>query len=907
MARTRGHATGYWLQMLESRRFPAPRALITGLIAFALLCTRALVCHAEAPFSLATTPGQLPKGVVPIAYRLDLAPDLEQLKFSGREEIDVDVSAATNAITVNAVDLVIGKAAVVGDASARVSVTMDAPRQTATLHFAHALAQGRHTLAIAYSGRIPATPAGIYYNDYSTPAGNRRMLVTQFEATDARRMFPGWDEPVFKATFELSVELPGDLAVVSNMPPARTEAAGNNAAGVTLKKTVFMKTPRMSTYLLVLCAGHLQRIHDTSSGTDIGVWTVEGKAEQGREALQGAVKLLTYYNHYFGLPYALPKLDHIAVPGNYAAGAMENWGGITYIDNALLMTPASSSEDTRQNIFAIVAHEMAHQWSGDLVTMAWWNDLWLNEGFASWMGSKATDALNPDWLIWLGEHASKERAMATDARSTTHPIQMQIADESEIDTAFDAISYNKGEAFLRMLEVYLGEDAFREGMRRYMKAHAYSSATTADLWSEMSATSGKPVTDIAARFTEQPGVPLIRVALACQSGTTIATLQQERFTIHDPNATPLTWNVPVVLAVVGGHTTPTTLLVDKSGATASFAGCGNPVKANFGDTGYYRVQYDAAALQALTARYAALAPADRVNLLADEWALTQAGRSPIANYLNLTRKLSQESTLVVWIDVIAKLYEIDDLTRAARVRSAFRNYALKLLHPIFERTGWDARAGESNQTALLRAALIAALGRFGDTAVIAQCQRRFAAFVANPDSLAANLRSPVLQTVGRYADQRTFAQLRSLGRAASNTEDKLRFYYALAEAQNTEFVDQNVRIALTDEIANGRVNRFLIQVAQKSSDPDLVWKAVVAARAPILEKLPLGPREALLPAIAIESVNPAVATELLALPEAQASKGARYRTARSVERIQERAEFKKRVLPALAGWLSSAH
>jgi aminopeptidase N len=891
------------MHTFHRHRRSATHARVTRSLLFGLLGCAVLVCRAEAPFSFATTPGTLPKDITPAAYRLDLAPDLAALRFTAREEIDIDVSQASDAITVNAVDLTIGKAALSGKESVSAQITIDAPRQTVTFRFAQALAKGRHTLAIDYSGRIAATPAGLYYNDYATAAGTARMLVTQFEAIDARRMFPGWDEPAFKATFQVSVELPADLAVVSNTPVASTEPAGKNAAGVTLKKTVFMRTPRMSTYLLVLCAGPLQRIHDASTGTDIGVWAVAGKAEQGREALQGAVRLLAYYNQYFGLRYPLPKLDHIAVPGNYGGGAMENWGGITYIDSVLLMNPASSSESTRQAIFAVVAHEMAHQWSGDLVTMAWWNDLWLNEGFASWMGAKATDALNPDWLILLREHASKEGAMSADARSTTHPIQMPIADESEIATAFDAISYNKGEAFLRMLEAYLGEDTFREGMRRYMKAHAYSNATTADLWAELGAASGKPVADIAARFTEQPGVPLIRVAVACQSGATVATLHQERFTIHDPRAAPLTWNVPVEIGVIGDAHASTTLLASGNATTARFDGCGKPVKANLGDAGYYRVEYDAAALQALTAAFATLAPADRVNLLADEWALTVAGRAHVAEYLGLTRKLRDESTLVVWSDVIARLYEIDALTRRSALQAAFRRYALQLLRPLFSRTGWDAQPGESNQTALLRAAVISALGQFGDASVIAESRRRFSTFVADPSALAPNLRSAVIEIVGRYADQATFEQLHALGKAASGTEDKLRYFYALAAAQNAAFIAQNINIALTDEIANGRVNRFLIQLAHQSSDPDLVWKAVLAARAPILAKLPAGRRSDLLPAIAAESMNPAVASGLLALPEAQASKGARYQAAKAAERIEERSEFKKKLLPALALWL----
>jgi aminopeptidase N len=880
------------------------RIFALRLLAFGLICCGPLVCQAEPRFSFAATPGPLPKNVVPSAYRIDLAPDLQERKFTGREEIDVAVTEPTAIVTLNAVDLKFESVTLKGESGAAL-VTLNAAKQTASLRFARALARGRHTLVIAYQGPIPESPAGIYYNDYLTATGPQRMLVTQFEPLDARRMFPGWDEPAFKATFQLSVEMPSDLAVISNTAPASEAPAGKNAAGVALKKTVFAPTPRMSTYLMVLCAGHLQRIHQMVSGTDIGVWTVAGKAEQGREALRAASKLLPYFNTYFAVPYPLPKLDLIAVPGNYAAGAMENWGGITFIDDALLMNPESSSEATRQIIFAITAHEMAHQWSGDLVTMAWWNDLWLNEGFASWMGAKSTDELNPDWLVWLREHASKERAMSGDARATTHPIQMPIADDSAIETAFDSISYNKGEAFIRMLETYLGADAFRDGMRRYMKAHAYSNTTSADLWAELEASSGKPVTQIAAQFTEQPGIPLIHVALVCRDGATIATLRQGRFTINDPQAAPLTWNVPVRIGVIGSMADSRTVLVGKDGASAKFAGCGKAVKANLDDAGYYRVQYDKAPLQALTAAFKTLSPGDRVNLLADQWALVISGRDPAGSYLDLTRQLSDETALVVWADVIARCREIDDLARHLPVQAAFRSYALHLLRPALARLGWDAQPGESNQAALLRPALIGILSKFGDAAVITESQRRFAAFVADPHALAANLRAPVIETVGRYADQATFDKLRSLGRAASSTEDKLRYYYALAAAQDGAFIDQSVKIALTDEIANGRVNQFLIQLALQSRDPELVWKAVLAQRGPILAKMTAGRRGFLLPAIAQASSSPALAAELVALPEQQKSQGARYEAAKAAARIQEQAGLRKNLLPPLAQWLAS--
>jgi aminopeptidase N len=869
-------------------------------LACAFILFSALPASAEAPFSFAATSGQLPKDVVPAAYRIELVPDLQHLSFTGSEEIDVSVAQPTATVTLNAVELAISHAALAGVSGSAAEVTYDAKKETATLHFAKPLPAGHYKLALTFSGHIPETPAGIYYDDYATSAGERRMLVTQFEAIDARRMFPCWDEPVFKATFQLTVTLPADLAVVSNTPAAHAETVPGKG-GVTLRKTAFAQTPRMSTYLLVLCAGYLDRIHNASSGTDIGVFAVTGKAEQGRFALEAAEKILPYYNNYFGVKYPLPKLDLIAVPGNYAAGAMENWGGITFIDNALLMTPGSSSEGTRQTIYMVVAHEMAHQWSGDLVTMAWWNDVWLNEGFASWMAAKVTDALNPDWQYWLSEHASKERALAEDARPTTHPIQMTITDESQIGSAFDSISYQKGEAFIRMLETYLGEDAFRDGMRRYMKAHAYSSATTADLWAALQESSGKPVKEIAAGFTEQPGIPLLRVDVACRNQETVATLTQQRFTINDPKAAALSWNVPVQIGAAGG--TAQTMLVKGSG-TFSVPGCGKAVKANWGDTGYYRVEYDAKNLAALTAAYPALPAGDRVNLLSDQWGLVAASRAKLAGYLDLTKHLANESEYVVWQDVISRLRELDDLARQLPVRSAFRHYAIKLLKPVLARTGWDARTGESPQTTLLRSVLIGVLGVFGDEEVIAEAQRRFAAFVKDPATLPANLRTPVIDIVARNADQATFDQLRALGKASSGTEDKLRFYTALAGAQNPKFISEDVAIAKTEEISDGRVPQFLGTLAARSATPDAVWKAVLAQREPILAKVPQEFRHHLLPVIAEQSMNPAVGQELLALPEMQATPGARYQAARAASRIAEQAEMRQRLMPQLSAWLA---
>jgi len=850
---------------------------------------------AEKPFDFMATPGKLPKTVVPSAYRLDLVPNLDKLTFTGAEEIDIAVAKATDSVTLNQNDLAIDSVALKGEDGAKATVTLDGKAQTATFKFPHALSPGKHTLSVSYSGPITAQPAGLYYNDYDVNGAHKRMLVTQFEATDARRMFPGWDEPAFKATYTLSVTVPQSFRAISNTPVAHEEPAGS------AKKVTFGTTPKMSSYLVVLVAGELDRINAQAADTDIGVDTIAGKAETGRYALDAATKILPYYNDYFGVKYPLPKLDLIAIPGNFSAGAMENWGGITYIDNDLLFDPKTSSEGTKQAIFSVVAHEMAHQWSGDLVTMAWWDNLWLNEGFASWMNSKAADHFNPSWNVWLRAHAETDSAMEADARRTTHAIQQPIKDESEADSAFDNITYLKGQAFLRMIETYLGEDTFRDGMRRYMAAHAYSNSTTADLWTAMEAASGKPVKQIAAGFTEQPGIPLVEVKAECKNGQTVAMLTQGRFTINDPKAAKLSWQVPVSIGLVGDA--PQSVLLTAQPATVKFAGCGKPVKANMGDVGYYRVAYDAANLKALSDSYKQMTAADRVNLLGDLWAMVEAGRETPDKFLELTKQLTGETELVVWTQVLGSLRDIDDLERGAADRPAFRAYARNLLSPVLARVGWDAKPDDTPDVVLLRSSLIRTLGRFEDPAVVAEARKRFAAFVVDQSTLSPSLQDAVLSVVGYTADKTIYDQLHELGRKATSTETLLRYYYALGGAHDPALIEETVGITETDEITAGRVNRFIAGVAGSSDNPELVWKLFLAKRKAVLKKLTPMQAAGTLPAIAGESSDPAIAKELEALPESNVSSGAKRDAGKAVEDIGFKSGFKARLVPAVSNWL----
>ena len=509
-----------------------------------LLATTLLLptlAQAEAPFAFDKAPGKLPKTVVPDDYRIDIVPDLDKLTLAGSETIRLHVRKAADSITLNQAGLALSHASLSGVGQA--TITQDERAQTATLHFGKPVAPGAYSLDIAYTGPIPQTPNGIYYDDYKTASGaKKRMLVTQFEVADARRMFPGWDEPAFKAVFHVSVTLPAGLAAVSNMP-AHVSTLSDGRQHV-----AFDATPRMSTYLLALLAGDMTAVRGAADGVQMGAYAPTGRQDQARYALDVEQHVLPYYDGYFGVKFPLPKLDLIAVPGNYQAGAMENWGAITFIDDAMLFDPATSAPATRQQISYVVAHEMAHQWSGDLVTMGWWDNIWLNEGFATWMGWKVTDHLHPDWEIWPRQHGAREDAMAQDALPTTHPVQQVVRDETEADSAFDQISYQKGSQIIRMVEDWIGPDIFRNGMRGYMKAHEYGNATSADLWNALGQAAHRDVGRVAATFTEQPGIPLVHVARACTGGQMLLTLTQDRFAIHDAHPAPMHWIIPVTSA-----------------------------------------------------------------------------------------------------------------------------------------------------------------------------------------------------------------------------------------------------------------------------------------------------------------------------------------------------------------------
>src|SRR5450755_2659576 len=657
---------------------------------------------AETPFRFETTPGKLSKDVVPQSYDIHITPNIEKGTFTGSETVIIDVRKPARAITLNVNAVTVSAAKLVNSSgkkgqAARVSI--NGPEQTVTLRFGKELAPGTQRLSLNFAGKINESGQGLYYAKYDEEGtgAKKTMLGTQMEAADARRLFPCWDEPAFRAKFHLTTTVPANFTAISNMP---IESETNTPAG---KEVHFAETPPMPSYLVVFCAGELDAIYGEADGVKIGVMTTKGKAETGRYALESAEKILHYYDEYFGIKYPLPKLDLIAVPGGFG-GAMENWGGIVFYESILLFDPAKSSEETKESIFEVAAHEMAHQWFGDLVTMAWWDNLWLNEGFASWMGTKCSDHFNPQWQVWLRANGAKQNAMRTDALSSTHPIQQPVKTESEANSAFDEITYQKGQAFLRMLESYLGEEDFRAGIRSYIQAHKYSNTTTADLWSALGESSKKPVNAIAASWTEQPGLPLVVTTSAENS----VTVQQESFTVHQQNPKPLEWKIPLTYREVqtaAAGPASVFLLEGESGVLPDVRP-DQSVKLNADGIGYYRVQYEPVLFAKLLRSVVQLPEADQVNLVGDTWALVQAGRSTIADYFKLLEAVRGARGLALWEQVARTISYIDALCIGTKERSGFQSYARSLLAPVFARVGWEPKADEGVATGLLRVKLI---------------------------------------------------------------------------------------------------------------------------------------------------------------------------------------------------------
>ena len=783
------------------------------------------------------TEHRLPDTVRPEKYSIELRPNLKAFSFEGSESIRIQVARPTKTIVLNAEGLEVREATVSsskGGSLPATSIDFDSKREVLRLDFAESVPSGPATLRLSFSGTLNDELAGFYRSRYTMSDGKQGyMAATQFESTNARRAFPCWDEPAAKATFEVSLVVPDGMTAISNTPPLDEKDLGD---GTRLVR--FAETPRMSTYLLAFAIGPLDTIEGKARrGTKLAVWALPDRIGHSRWALDEAIRILDYLNDYYGIPYPLEKLDHIALQ-DFAAGAMENWGAITYRERILLFDPATSSAQTRQTIVEVIAHETAHMWFGDLVTMAWWDDLWLNESFASWMGAKTTGALHPEWKMWT-QFLEEDivRGLALDGLKSSHPIEVPVRDPAEIREIFDDISYSKGASILRMLEQFLGEATFRRGIRDYLKAHAYGNARTEDLWRALTAASHQPVRALMGSWTRQTGFPLLDVQVKRTGGSARVGLTQSRFLYSDilgPSKDRTRWKVPVRIARAG-QKKPVSFLMEKKTESRPLGRSRRSadkdwIKVNAGQSGFYRVNYPPEEWDRLRRAVEAgeLGTEDRSGLQNDAHALMRAGYLPATTLLDLTAAYRGEDDATGWRLIAESLHDVETLISDTRYLEKFDAYGRELFRRAGEQSGWDPKPREGHLDALKRSTVLSRLGHHSYRPVLAEAGRRFARYLKEPSTLHPDLRGVVYNLVGQQADQATYETLWELQRKAALQEEQVRLLMALSHPRDERLLQETLRRSLTDAVRSQDAVLIITTVAasRPSVGRDLAWSFV---------------------------------------------------------------------------------
>ncbi len=777
---------------------------------------------------------RLPNSVSPRKYVLSLKPDLQTFTFEGEEDVVIDISEEVSSVVLNAAELQIHHASVQlpdGAVAHTKSVDFNETAETVTLTFDRPLPKGSATLSLRFAGTLNNRLLGFYRSEYTTPEGEKRfMAATQFEATDARRAFPCWDEPAQKAAFQVTLVIPSALTAISNTHVVEEKDLGDGTKAVT-----FAETPPMSTYLLAFVVGDLASVEaKAGDGTLIRVWATPDRAHLGDLALETSVSILDYMNEYFGIPYPLEKLDHIALP-DFAAGAMENWGAITYRERILLYDPLKSTAITKQSIAEVIAHEMAHMWFGDLVTMEWWDDLWLNESFASWMGNKAVDELYPEWSMWTQFLQDAAVGFSLDGLRSSHPIEATVRDPAEIEEIFDAISYQKGAAILWMLEQFIGEEAFQKGMHLYLSAHRYGNARTKDLWKALSKASGEDVTGLMDTWVKQTGFPMLSVKTLRENSDLNLSLTQTRFLYEhllegEEDAT--VWKVPISIQRAGG-VGKATLLMEKRSQSHVLSGERLPevedwVKINAGQAGFYRVNYPPEEWERLLPAVEGLSlPAtDRLGLQNDAYALSRGGFMPATLYLSVTQAYINEEDAAVWAAISANLRDFEANVVDAPYLPQFRAFARGLYRPVAKRIGWDSRPEEGHLDALLRTFVLGRLGLFDDEETAREAARRFEAYLEDPASLNPDLQDVVFSLAAYGGDRSVYEQLWDLEREAVLNEEKVRLLVALARPKRGDLLKETLERSLSDDVRSQDTVLVVTTVGSHPYGRDLAWEFI---------------------------------------------------------------------------------
>lgn len=747
----------------------------------------------------------------PLHYDLTFEPHFDDFTFSGKEIIDALVLKPTNTITLHAAELKIKNCHVLlAGQKISAKTRLDEKKEILTIVLPKKI-KGKARLFVEFTGILNDRLVGFYRSQYKDKQGRTKYLATtQFEAADARRAFPCWDEPAAKATFDVALIVEKNHTAISNTNVISKKKLGNK----TLYK--FARTPIMSTYLLYLGVGEFEFLSGKMGKTVIRIATTKGNSSKGKFSLDICKKLLKAYEDYFGIKYPLPKLDLIAVP-DFASGAMENWGAITFRETILLYDPKTSSTQTKQHIAEVVSHELAHQWFGNLVTMEWWNDLWLNESFATFMATKFVDRFYPEWKLWdQFLEDTMNTAMALDALHSSHPIDVKVNSPSEIREIFDAISYDKGGCVLRMLENFVTEKVFRAGLRKYLKKFAYKNAKGDDLWGAIGKEAKMPVRVMVNSWLKQVGFPLVEV----QKQDSKLIISQKRFVHEKKGKEKGLWHIP--LSVSQDHKTIRKLVTKSQDAIRVRE---MPLVVNAGRAGFYRVKYSSDLLYSLRPLVSekTLSHIDRWALQNDLFALCVSGDSTVRDYLDFTSNYEDEDDYITQSNIASNLYFLYNKTITEPFSYEIRNATHQFLRTLYFKLGWDAKTNEPHTNKLLRSFMLGALGRLDDDEIISEANKRFDAYLKNPSSLDPDIQEAVFSIVAWNGNSTTYKKLLELYRKVATQEEKIRFLGALCSFKDDKLLKNTLDFSQSKEVRSQNMHIPIMKVAANPYGKKILW------------------------------------------------------------------------------------
>ncbi len=766
---------------------------------------------------------RLPEGARPENYKLMFTPDLENAKFEGDETISLKLSKQTSEITLNAADIDFHEVTISSaGASQKVKVTADKEKEKVVLSVEKPFAAGPATVHITYTGILNNEMRGLYLGKDDK---GRKYAASQFEATDARRAFPSFDEPDYKATFDITaVADKGQVAISNYKVISDTPGPGE-------KHTVkFATTAKMSSYLAALVVGNFEYVEGSVDGIPIRVYSTPGKKDMGKFALESAEFIVGYYDKYFGIKYPYGKLDLIGLP-DFSAGAMENIGCITFREVILLIDEKQGSVGLKKAIASVTSHEIAHMWFGDLVTMKWWDDVWLNEGFATWMSTKPVAKWRPEWNFDLDDVSGVGGTLNVDSLASTRPIHQAAETPAQIQELFDGIAYGKAAAVLHMLESYLGEETFRAGINAYVKEHQYGNSTAEDFWSTLARTSKKPVDKIMPTWVKQPGAPILNVKAQCSGNSTNVSLSQQRYFVDRAKfeaSNDQLWQIPLCLKGSASGSSAKCELMTKKEESFTLPGCSTWVIANAGATGYYRTGYEAEAVHSLAAdAETKLTPAERISLQNDIWASVRVGHEPVGDYLAFAQGLQSDRNRAVLEDVLGRLNYIGQYLVNDSDRDSYRAWVRGYLSPAAKDLGWEPKSGESDEQRALRTGVLASLGYDGrDPQALAEARKIADKALADSSSVDDQLAGGAIALAALNADTEFYDRVMTALKNPKTPEEYYIYFYALPQFGDAKLLQRTLDFAITPDVRSQDALGLITNVLSNPAGEKLAWEFI---------------------------------------------------------------------------------